>query len=49
MHRTDSYELKDLYLMKQRKALGKQHFDDLIAFNNFPNDISYAYKNLEEY
>ena len=43
------YEAKYQYLIKKRKKVGLDHFNDLKDFIEYPNDMQDIYKNIEEY
>ena len=45
----DPYEAKYQYLIKKRKKVGLDHFDDNKAFIEYSNDMRDVYKNIEDY
>ena len=45
----DPYEAKYQYLIKKRKKVGLDHFDDPEAFIEYSNDMQEVYKNIDDY
>ena len=45
----DLYEAKDKFLIKKRESTGLKNFRDSKAFIEYPNDMDYIYKKIEEY
>ena len=45
----DPYERKYQYLIKKRKNVGLNHFNDPKAFIEYSNDMQDVYKNIEDY
>ena len=48
MYAKDPYELKYQYLIKKRKKLVLNHYDDPIVFTEYSNYMQSVYKNIEE-
>ena len=49
LYAKDPYETKYQYLIKKREKVGLDHFNDLIAFMEYSNDMQDVYKNIEKY
>ena len=45
----DPYEVKYQYLIKKRKKVGLEYFNDPKAFIEYSNDMQDVYKNIDEY
>ena len=48
LYAKDPYEAKYQYLIKKRKKLGLDHYDDPKAFMEYSNDMQDIYKNIED-
>ena len=49
LYAKDPYEEKYQYLIKIRKKVGLEHFNDPKAFIQYSNDMQDVYKNIDEY
>ena len=48
LYAKDPYEVKYQYLIKKRKKLVLNHYDDPIVFTEYSNYMESVYKNIEE-
>ena len=49
LYAKDPYEAKYQYLIKKRKKIGLNHYDDPKAFMEYSNDMQDVKKNIEDY
>ena len=49
LYAKDPYEAKYQYLINKREGVGINHFKDLQAFIEYPNDMRHVYKNINHY
>ena len=49
LYAKDPYEPKYQFLINKRESIGLEHFNDLKAFIEYPNDMHDVYRNINNY